>query len=172
MKRMLLVLVTVVVAACGGRSTVSEDIDKNAGVAPDTTTTGIGDGGVGAGGSFGTGSGGPVGAGSNVVYFELDQSDVKREYIAVVTEHAEYLLANPGARVRLEGHADERGSREYNIGLGERRSQSVRLLLRVRGVSDAQMSTVSYGEERPATLGSSENAWAQNRRVELVYVVE
>jgi len=75
----------------------------------------------------------------------------------------------PTARVRLEGHTDERGSREYNIGLGERRAQTVRRALLVQGVAEAQITTVSYGEERPAVEGSDEAAYAQNRRVELVY---
>ena len=84
-----------------------------------------------------------------------------------MTRHAIQLQSNPGAQVRLEGHADERGSREYNIGLGERRSQAVRRLLLIQGASAAQISTVSFGEERPAADGSSESAWAQNRRVEI-----
>ena len=76
---------------------------------------------------------------------------------------------NPGMRVRLEGHADERGSREYNIGLGERRSQAVRQALMIQGVSASQISTVSFGEERPVAFGSNEADWAQNRRVEFKY---
>ena len=79
------------------------------------------------------------------------------------------LANNPGAQVRLEGHADERGSREYNIGLGERRAQAVRQLLMIQGVSAAQISTVSFGEERPESMGSSESDYAQNRRVEFKY---
>ncbi len=75
----------------------------------------------------------------------------------------------PTARVRLEGHTDERGSREYNIGLGERRAQAVRRALLLQGVAEAQITTVSYGEERPAAEGNDEAAYAQNRRVELVY---
>jgi peptidoglycan-associated lipoprotein len=78
-------------------------------------------------------------------------------------------MENPRRRIRLEGHTDERGSREYNIGLGERRALSVRRYLLLQGVSSDQLTTVSYGEERPAVLGSNEQAWAQNRRVELVY---
>jgi peptidoglycan-associated lipoprotein len=88
----------------------------------------------------------------------------------VVAAHAAYLTKFPTARVRLEGHTDERGSREYNIGLGERRAQTVRKALMLQGVSEAQITTVSYGEERPAVEGSDESAHAQNRRVELVQV--
>ena len=87
----------------------------------------------------------------------------------MLAAHARYLVENPSRRVRLEGHADERGSREYNIGLGERRAQSVRRVLMLQGADGGQIVTVSFGEERPAAFGNTEEAWAQNRRVELVY---
>lgn len=106
----------------------------------------------------------------SVVYFDYDSSEIRAEYIDVVAGHAAYLVKFPAARVRLEGHTDERGSREYNIGLGERRGQAVRKALMLQGVADAQVATVSYGEERPAVEGSEEAAYAQNRRVELVHV--
>jgi len=104
------------------------------------------------------------------VYFDFDSSEIKGEGTDIVAAHAKYLAANPGTRVRLEGHTDERGSREYNIGLGERRAQSVRRALLLQGASDAQISTVSYGEERPAAAGHDDAAWAKNRRVEIVYL--
>jgi len=104
------------------------------------------------------------------VYFDFDSSEIKGEGTDIVAAHAKYLAANPGTRVRLEGHTDERGSREYNIGLGERRAQSVRRALLLQGAGDAQISTVSYGEERPAVPGHDEAAWAKNRRVEIVYL--
>ena len=88
----------------------------------------------------------------------------------MVAAHAKYLASHQGARVRLEGHTDERGSREYNIGLGERRAQAVRRALLLQGATDAQISTVSYGAERPAVAGHDEAAWAKNRRVEIVYL--
>ena len=87
----------------------------------------------------------------------------------MLAAHGEYLANNADAQVRLEGHADERGSREYNIGLGEERSQAVRRVLLLQGVATDQLSTVSFGEERPASIGSSEEAYGLNRRVELVY---
>ena len=87
----------------------------------------------------------------------------------MVGAHAAFLAKNPSQKVRLEGHADERGSREYNIGLGERRAQAVRRALMLQGVTENQITTVSYGEERPAVQGSDEAAYAKNRRVELVY---
>jgi len=105
----------------------------------------------------------------NVIYFEFDSAEIRQEYVPVVAAHAQYLVKYPTARVRLEGHTDERGSREYNIGLGERRAQTVRRALQAQGVADSQITTVSYGEERPAVEGSDEAAFAQNRRVELVH---
>ncbi|MCK5772089.1 peptidoglycan-associated lipoprotein Pal [Algiphilus sp.] len=105
----------------------------------------------------------------NTVYFAFDSSDLKPEGMSLVKRHASFLTANPDVSVRLEGHTDERGTREYNIGLGERRSQSVARVLRAQGVGGDQISVVSYGEERPAQLGSNESAWTENRRVEIVY---
>jgi peptidoglycan-associated lipoprotein len=105
----------------------------------------------------------------SVVYFNFDSDEIDQQYVPVVAAHAAYLVKYPTARVRLEGHTDERGSREYNIGLGERRAQTVRRALLVQGVAEAQITTVSYGEERPAVAGSDEAAYAQNRRVEFVY---
>lgn len=104
-----------------------------------------------------------------IIYFEYDRAEIKPEFVPIVTAHAKYLNATSTNKVRLEGHSDERGSREYNIGLGERRSQAVRRALLLQGVTEAQITTVSYGEERAAVQGSDESAYAKNRRVELVY---
>ena len=104
-----------------------------------------------------------------VVYFEFDRSDVRSDFNAMLAAHGQLLATNPGVSVRLEGHADERGTREYNIGLGERRSQSVRQILLLQGAAGSQLSTISYGEERAAVFGSDEGSWSLNRRVELVY---
>jgi peptidoglycan-associated lipoprotein len=105
-----------------------------------------------------------------VIYFDFDSSEIKGDGTDIVGAHAKYLANNPGARVRLEGHTDDRGSREYNIGLGERRAQSVRRALLLQGATEAQLSTVSYGAERPAVAGHDEAAWSKNRRVEIVYL--
>ena len=105
-----------------------------------------------------------------VIYFGFDQSDIRAEDQATLERHATRLANDSGGSVRLEGHADERGSREYNIGLGERRSQAVRKLLLIQGASASQISTVSFGEERPAAFGSDEESYAQNRRVEIKYI--
>ncbi len=105
-----------------------------------------------------------------IVYFDFDRADIRADSQSVVAAHAAYLSKNPGQKVRLEGHADERGSREYNIGLGERRGQAVRRALLLQGVAEVQLSTVSYGEERPAAAGSDEQAYSLNRRVEIVFL--
>lgn len=104
-----------------------------------------------------------------VIYFDYDKDEIRSEYVPVVAAHAKYLNGNPSRKARLEGHTDERGSREYNIGLGERRAQAVRRALSLQGVPDTQLTTVSYGEERPAVTGSDEAAYGKNRRVELAY---
>ncbi len=106
---------------------------------------------------------------TRVVYFDYDVSDVRPDERAIVEAHGSYLASNPDASVTLEGHADERGSREYNIALGERRGNSVRQLMTLLGASAAQIRVVSYGEERPAVEGHDESAWSQNRRVEIIY---
>lgn len=104
------------------------------------------------------------------VYFEFNKSDVRPEDRAVIGAHARYLQQNPGATMSLEGHADERGTREYNSALGERRAKAVRNLLTIQGGAGQQIRTVSWGEERPIDRGHDEVAWAANRRVEIVYV--
>lgn len=104
-----------------------------------------------------------------VIYFEYDSSNILAEDQDLLIAHAGYMTANPGLGATLEGHADERGSREYNIGLGDRRVQAVRRMLELQGVSPEQINTVSYGEEKPAVEGHSDTAWRMNRRVEIIY---
>lgn len=108
---------------------------------------------------------------SRVIYFEYDSAKVNDESLALLEAHGNFVAGNGNVFVRLEGHADERGSREYNIALGDRRAQSVRRILLFQGASSDQIDTISYGEERPAELGHDESAWSKNRRVELVYEV-
>jgi peptidoglycan-associated lipoprotein len=105
-----------------------------------------------------------------VLYFDFDQSDLRPEYGDLLARHAGRLSNDSRQKVRLEGHADERGSREYNIGLGERRAQAVRRMLLIQGAASNQISTVSFGEERPAAMGSDEESWQLNRRVEIKYI--
>lgn len=104
-----------------------------------------------------------------VIYFDFDKSAVRPEYRGIVSAHAAYLAAHPSARVTLEGHADERGTREYNLGLGERRGNAVMGLASAQGGRGDQLAVVSYGEERPTCRVSDEDCWSMNRRVEVVY---
>jgi peptidoglycan-associated lipoprotein len=104
-----------------------------------------------------------------VIYFDFDKSTVRAEYRGIVSAHAAYAAANASARVTLEGHADERGTREYNLGLGERRGNAVSGLLSAQGSRGSQLTVVSYGEERPTCRVSDDECWSLNRRVEIVY---
>ena len=143
-----------------------EPTDTTYGGADDSAdTAGAGDDGMG-GGEFFDDSSEALGT---VIYFEFDSSEVRAQDQDLVAGHAISLNENSYASVRLEGHADERGSREYNIGLGERRAQAIRQLLMIQGVNASQIQTVSFGEERPESMGSSESDYAQNRRVEIKY---
>ena len=104
-----------------------------------------------------------------VVYFDLDQDALRPEFQSIVACHAKYLGDRPSSRMNLEGNADERGSREYNLGLGERRGNAVSSAIQANGGSGSQINVVSYGEERPTCTSSSEDCWAKNRRVEIIY---
>ena len=106
---------------------------------------------------------------TKTVYFGFDSSEVDPKYHDLVAAHAEHLASDPSLTIRIVGHTDERGSREYNIGLGERRADAVRRLLEAGGVAPGQLLAVSYGEERPGASGQHEDAWALSRRVEIVY---
>lgn len=107
-----------------------------------------------------------------VVYFDFDKDEVKPEFQAIMACHAKYLRDRPSARITLQGNTDERGSREYNIGLGERRGNGVSSALQANGGSPSQLTVVSYGEERPVCTESNESCWSQNRRVEIVYTAK
>ena len=160
-------LVAALMAGCAASQPVPD---------PEPTDTTYGDTGASTGGMGDTDPyGGEVvedpfaGELQTIIYFDFDSSEVRPQDQDLVARHAMELTGTGRATVRLEGHADERGSREYNIGLGERRAQAVRQMLMIQGVSAAQISTVSFGEERPASFGSSESDYAQNRRVEIKY---
>ena len=111
---------------------------------------------------------GPVGV-ARVIYFDFDSYTVKPDFQSTLDAHAKFLKANPSRKVNLEGNTDNRGGREYNLALGQKRAEAVRRSLNVLGVSDSQMEAVSFGKEKLAAEGSSEDAHAQNRRVELNY---
>ena len=106
---------------------------------------------------------------SRIVYFDYDSYVIKPEFQSLIEAHARFLKANRGRHIVIEGHTDERGGREYNLALGQRRSEAVRRALGLLGVGDGQVEAVSFGEEKPATSGVDESAWAQNRRAEIAY---
>jgi peptidoglycan-associated lipoprotein len=159
-------LVAVFLSGCSTPSVPDPEPTDTTYGSSDATTDGMGDGGMGDGEFLDDPTAGELGM---VIYFDFDSSEVRAQDQDLVSRHAMQISNNTNRRVRLEGHADERGSREYNIGLGERRSQAVRQMLMIQGVSASQISTVSFGEERPASFGSSEMDYAQNRRVEFKY---
>jgi peptidoglycan-associated lipoprotein len=167
--------VSLVATGCSSKKPRPTPTSSNAAVPTDESQTSGADASKAfgaAGDATGAGVAGPSGAQlqNRTIYFDFDSSEVKSDYNGLITAHARYLAANPSTRVRLEGNTDERGSREYNIGLGERRAQSVRRALTLQGVAESQITTVSYGEERPAVTGHTEEAWARNRRVDIVYL--
>ncbi len=103
------------------------------------------------------------------IYYDFDQYDIKDEYRSLVEAHAKYLRENPGTKMLIQGNTDERGSREYNIGLGQRRSEGVKRMLLLLGAKEAQIESVSLGEEKPKSEGHDESAWSQNRRSDMLY---
>ena len=166
----LLAAATMSLAACKSDPVVPADTgptDAGANTNSDVTTERIGGGGDISGSAISARDRELVR--TLVIYFDYDQADIKPEFNELLAAHGRQLVASPNMQLRLEGHTDERGSREYNIGLGERRAQAVRRVLTLQGVGAAQLTTVSYGEERPAQTGSDEESWRLNRRVELVY---
>ena len=106
---------------------------------------------------------------ARIIYFDFDSNAIKPEYQPILDGHARFLRANPQRHIFIEGHTDERGGREYNLALGQRRAESVRSALKLLGVQDSQVEAVSFGKEKPVDPGSSEEAWAKNRRAEVVY---
>ncbi|GKX62050.1 peptidoglycan-associated lipoprotein Pal [Pragia fontium] len=106
---------------------------------------------------------------NNIVYFDYDRYDVRSDFAQMLDAHAAFLRSNPSYKVTVEGHADERGTPEYNIALGERRASAVKMYLQGKGVSGEQIAIVSYGKEKPAVLGHDEAAYSKNRRAVLVY---
>ena len=168
----LLVAVSLSVGACASKKPKAA-APTSSGEAVSPASGGAGDANAAAAGANAdTEAAGPQGGllATRIVYFDFNSSEIKGAGTDVVAAHAKYLASHAAIRVRLEGHTDERGSREYNIGLGERRAQAVRRALMLQGVSENQLTTVSFGAERPAVEGDDEAAWAKNRRVEMVYV--
>jgi peptidoglycan-associated lipoprotein len=163
MKNLFVALVlSAALAAC---SSTDENGDDGTGVDGANTS------GVDAGGEY---TGHPLDnpnspLSTKVIYFEFDSSAIQPQYESVIAAHGAYLAANTGVSVALEGHADERGTREYNVALSEKRAQTVQKLLSLQGAGRNQANAIGYGEEKPVTSGHSEDSWSMNRRVELVY---
>ncbi len=163
----IIVATLLALTGCTKSSTVADGSNGVGG----NGTTGI------YGGAGGSGSGaygddplyGTRGTADRVIYFDYDSDNIRADSKNVVQAHAQEMVSNASRGVLLEGHTDDRGSREYNIGLGERRANAVRQLMNAYGVNSSQIRTISYGKERPAVSGSDEGAWAHNRRVEIVY---
>ncbi|MFQ6022477.1 MAG: peptidoglycan-associated lipoprotein Pal [Acidiferrobacterales bacterium] len=167
--------VSAIVVGCGGGAVTKAPVTE------ESSVTGTGEAGAETGTAGGSEAEGSL-LGSDTqmamaaqrpdklrVHFEFDSSSIDGEARAIVEAHAAYLAANPDVIISLEGHADERGTREYNLALGERRGNSVERMLRVLGVTSERLNTVSYGEERPLALGHGESSWRLNRRVEFIY---
>ena len=167
-KILLLTLGLFAMAACTNPTVPDPDMTD----APGSADSGAGTSAYGSGGAGGSELPAEdiyAGELATTIYFDFDSSEVRADDIDIIARHAVQISDDMRISVRLEGHADERGSREYNIGLGERRAQAVRRLLLLQGVAAGQISTVSFGEERPAAFGSGESAYSQNRRVEINY---
>jgi len=174
-KRMILAAVLAALLAGCSSGVKLDDVpveDRKAGtIAPGTT-------GPGAGGqtqvapvtadTASSSTQGPVNV-ARIVYFDYDSYVVKPEFQSLIEAHARFLKANAGRRITIEGHTDERGGREYNLALGQRRAEAVRRSLGLLGVGDAQVEAVSFGKEKPAAAGSDEAAWSKNRRAEISY---
>ena len=164
-KALLIAMMCVAMAACSKKVKEAPPVD--------TTTPSAQTGGTTAPGAYG-----PSDLDTDaclrqrVVYFDLDRDALRPEFQAAMSCHAKYLRDRPSSRITLEGNADERGSREYNLGLGERRGNAVSSALQANGGSGGQLTVVSYGEERPTCTDSNEDCWAKNRRVEIVYTAK
>lgn len=191
-----LTIVAVMLSGCSSDDEATDFMDGTQGGTADASTSGYGSGSgiagsetYGNGGGYGN-SGSGYGSGDaeypnaflgpefsdpnnplskSTIYFMYDSSEVQQDFIPVIAAHAQYLLSHPTRRLTLEGHADERGSSEYNIALGEQRAKAVARMMKVQGVSEGQLQIVSYGEEKPAVDGHDEASYQLNRRVELLY---
>jgi peptidoglycan-associated lipoprotein len=172
-KAALYVAMTILAAACASKETKTEapvesrTTPPTASTTPPSTTT--------TPTRPETVAGNPLKDPSNIlskrsVYFDFDSNAVKDEYRGLIQAHSRYLSADArNARIRIEGNCDERGSREYNLALGQRRAEAVKKVMTVLGVSDQRVETISYGEEKPVAMGHDESSWAQNRRADIKY---
>ena len=171
------VLLALSLSACGTTGGTKATVEDHSGGKTGAATSGTETTGVGSGGVTGNAMGDAGDPRKNPasplskrsVFFDFDSFVVKDEYRPMLEAHAGYLMSKPDAHVILQGNADERGSREYNLALGQKRAEAVRKSLSVLGVSDAQMEAISFGEEKPRNEGQTEEAYAENRRTDVVY---
>ena len=168
------VVLTAVLAACGSsvkldevpvESRTATPISSQPGAGAGAATTGVAPVEIMANSNA---MAGPVGI-ARIIYFDYDSFTLKPEFQSAIEAHAKFMSANKGRKMAVEGHTDERGGREYNLALGQKRAEAVRRALGLLGVTDAQVEAVSFGKEKPAASGSSEEALAKNRRAELSY---
>lgn len=190
MKRLLLTLACLALLAGCGSSVKLDEVpveDRSGTGVPATAGTAAAGAGTAATGAAGSGNSGitnstiapvaiapaaasgPPPAGARIVYFDYDSFVIKPEYQDLIESHARYLKADSKRKAFVEGHTDERGGREYNLALGQKRSEAVRRALTLLGVADAQLEAVSFGKEKPAVQGSDEASLARNRRAEINY---
>jgi len=173
-KAALYIAVASVLAACGSSETKTDVPVRDASTATTQSGTG-GSGSTSSGLTTSTVKGDPTKDPNNIlskrsVYFDYDSNAVKDEFRPVVQAHSKYMTADKrDAKIRIEGNCDERGSREYNLALGQRRAEAVKKVMTVLGVQDGRIETVSFGEEKPQSQGHDESAWAQNRRADIKY---
>ena len=161
----ILVLATVSIVSCAPKVKEEPKELPQISIPIEDTTTGVGAGDA-SGANIGIGTAIPN---ERVIYFDYDSDLIRSESRALLEAHAAYLSAHPNVNIRLEGHADERGSREYNLALGERRAEAVKRMLNILGTYDGQLETLSYGEENPIAWEHGEESWQLNRRVEFIY---
>lgn len=173
LKLLLVITASLLLAACSSHNTKKDSAqtgarveDRGAAGANGAASQGLADQNGANGGALNDPNS-PLAV--RVIYFDYDSANIRADFNDTIAAHAAYLAANPNTVVTIEGHTDERGSREYNLALGERRSLAVRKQLVLLGAAAGQIKTVSYGEERPAVDGHDEAAYGKNRRAELVY---
>ncbi len=176
MKRLLwVVAVTVLLSACGSAVKLDKvPVEDKAGSAVSSSNAGTPDGSsVGKGTvttvDIGKSDQDAMRATTRIVYFDYDSYVIRPEFQSVIEAHARFIRADKNRKIAIEGHTDERGGREYNLALGQKRAEAVRKALGLLGVPDSQMEAVSFGKEKPAVLGSTEEAMAKNRRAEIAY---
>jgi peptidoglycan-associated lipoprotein len=159
--RLIVVVLIAVLAGCSSKGGTKDDVAvEDRGTSTDGAVTS---------GAYGSSEFSSSPLARRVIYFEYDSAEITSSDQELLVQHSGYLVANPGQHITLEGHTDERGSREYNIALGDRRALSVQRIMELNGVLPEQISVVSYGEEKPAAEGHGDAVWRLNRRVEIVY---